>query len=220
MSAGRPPPRGPPAPPAARRGPGGRSPSRASTPPRWTTWPRRRASPSPCCTNTSARNGELYLELLDDVGQRCSSAITKATESAAGRPASRSRPASPPTSASWPSTSSAFRVLFGGGARRDEEFADAVRRVEDAIAEAIAALIEADIDDDHRRLLAHGIVGLAEGTSRHWVGQRARPRPRRAGGARRRPGLGRPPRRPPRVGRSDPGVVADELTDGRRVHLS
>jgi hypothetical protein len=41
--------------------------------------------------------------------------------------------------------------------------------VEDAIAEAIAALVDADIDDDHRRLLAHGLVGLAEGTSRHWV---------------------------------------------------
>jgi len=41
--------------------------------------------------------------------------------------------------------------------------------VEEAIADAIAVLIEADIDADHRRLLANGIVGLAEGTGRHWV---------------------------------------------------
>src|SRR5438874_2223612 len=49
------------------------------------------------------------------------------------------------------------------------EFADAVRRVEDAMATAVAALIEADIDGEHRRLLAYGIVGLAEATSRYWV---------------------------------------------------
>ena len=51
----------------------------------------------------------------------------------------------------------------------DRDFAAAIRRVEDAIAEAIAVLIDADIDDDHRRLLAHGLVGLAEGASRQWV---------------------------------------------------
>ena len=37
------------------------------------------------------------------------------------------------------------------------------------MADAIAALIDADIDDDHRRLLAYGIVGLAEAASRWWV---------------------------------------------------
>jgi hypothetical protein len=63
----------------------------------------------------------------------------------------------------------AFGLLFGSGARRDEEFADAVRRVEDTMAAAIAALIEADIAVDHRQLLGYGIVGLAEVTSRHWV---------------------------------------------------
>ena len=49
--------------------------------------------------------------------------------------------------------------------------------MEDAIADAIAVLIEADIDDEHRRLLAHGIVGLAESTSRHWLrhGRREHP---------------------------------------------
>jgi len=64
---------------------------------------------------------------------------------------------------------SAFTLLFGSGARRDDEFAEAVRRVEASVAEAVARLIEADIDGEHRRLLAYGLVGLAEGTSRHWV---------------------------------------------------
>jgi len=64
----------------------------------------------------------------------------------------------------------AFTVLFGGGTRRDGEFADAARRVEEAIAEAISALIDVPgLAEDDRRILAHGIVGLTEGTSRHWV---------------------------------------------------
>ena len=36
-------------------------------------------------------------------------------------------------------------------------------------AESIASLIDVDLDDEHRRTLAHGIVGLAEGTGRHWI---------------------------------------------------
>ena len=38
----------------------------------------------------------------------------------------------------------AFRVLFGGGTRRDEEFAAQVAEVEGAIAEAIATLIDVE----------------------------------------------------------------------------
>ena len=63
----------------------------------------------------------------------------------------------------------AFQLLFGSGARRDEEFADAVRRVEANVADAIAPLIAADLDDDHRLVLAYALVAMAEGTSRHWV---------------------------------------------------
>ena len=38
-------------------------------------------------------------------------------------------------------------------------------------ADAIAPLIAANIDADHRRTLAHGLVGLAEGVSRRLVEQ-------------------------------------------------
>ena len=44
-----------------------------------------------------------------------------------------------------------------------------VRKVEEAIAEAIEPLIAADIDANHRRTLAHALVGLAEGASRQLV---------------------------------------------------
>jgi hypothetical protein len=64
---------------------------------------------------------------------------------------------------------SAFSLLFGGSVRLDPEFADALHHVETFLAEAIATLIDADLDDEHRRTLAFGIVGLAEGTGRHWI---------------------------------------------------
>jgi hypothetical protein len=62
-----------------------------------------------------------------------------------------------------------FVLLFGDGSRRDEEFAEAVNRVEETIADFVAALIDAGLDDDHRQLLAHAIVGMAESASRRWV---------------------------------------------------
>jgi AcrR family transcriptional regulator len=112
---------------------------------------------------------ELYLELLDDVGQRLLEEVQKAT-AAAGGPRQQVESGFTAYFRFVADHESAFRLLFGGDGREaDAQFADVVRRVEDAIADAIAALIEADIDDDHRRLLAYGVVGLAEATSRHWV---------------------------------------------------
>ena len=112
----------------------------------------------------------LYLELLDDVGQQLLDAIAAATSSAA-TPRQQVENGFAAYFRFVDQERSAFRLLFGGGGRRDEEFAEAVRRVEQTLATAIAALIEADIDDEHRMLLAQGIVGLAEGTARHWLAQ-------------------------------------------------
>ncbi len=110
----------------------------------------------------------LYRELLEDVGQQLLDAIRAAT-AVAHTPRQQVENGFAAYFRFVLDERSAFRLLFGGGGRRDEEFADAVRRVEDAIAEAIAVLIEADIDADHRRMLAQGLVGLAEGTGRYWV---------------------------------------------------
>jgi AcrR family transcriptional regulator len=110
----------------------------------------------------------LYLELLEDVGQQLLDRIALAT-AAAATPKQQVENGFAAYFRFVQEQRSAFRLLFEGGSRRDEEFADAVRQVEDAIAEAIAVLIEADIDAGHRRLLAQGIVGLAEGTARHWL---------------------------------------------------
>jgi AcrR family transcriptional regulator len=112
---------------------------------------------------------ELYLELLDTVGGRLQDAIVTATASADG-PRQQVEQGFTAYFRFVAEHQEAFQVLFGGGTRRDEEFASYVRRVEDAIAGAISALIEVEgLPDEDRRLLAYGIVGLAEGASRHWL---------------------------------------------------
>ena len=112
---------------------------------------------------------DLYQELLHDVGGRLREAITVATARAAG-PRQQVEAGFAAYFRFVAEHPNAFRVLFGSGSRRDLEFSQTVRLVEASIADTIATLIEADIDDDHRRLLANGIVGLAEGTARHWIG--------------------------------------------------
>jgi AcrR family transcriptional regulator len=111
---------------------------------------------------------ELYLELLSEVGQRLLVAIEKAT-SEAGSPRAQVENGFGAYFRWVHDNHREFTLLFGSGARRDGEFAEAVHVVEEATADAIATLIHADVDDDHRRLLAYGLVGLAEGTSRRLV---------------------------------------------------
>jgi hypothetical protein len=65
----------------------------------------------------------------------------------------------------------------------DDELGDALRRVEDAIAEAIDPLIDAGLDSEHRRLLAYAVVGMAEGAMRNWVDRRPVASTRSAGGS-------------------------------------
>ncbi|HUQ40338.1 MAG TPA: TetR/AcrR family transcriptional regulator [Acidimicrobiales bacterium] len=116
----------------------------------------------------------LYLELLDDVGTQLLSTIAGAT-AGAGSPRHQVENGFAAYFRFVADRRSAFRLLFGDGPRRDPEFASAVRRVEDSIAAVIADLIEADLEPEHRRQLAHGIVGLAEGTSQHWLARGADP---------------------------------------------
>lgn len=112
---------------------------------------------------------ELYLELLDDVGSRLRTAIDKATTEATS-PREQVERGVAAYFRFVAEHQAAFQVLFGGGTRRDEEFAGYARQVEDAIATTVAALIDVEgLEEADRRLLAHGIVGLAEGTGRHWL---------------------------------------------------
>ena len=111
---------------------------------------------------------ELYLALLDEVGARLLTAISKATAGATD--GKNQTELGFRAYFRWVADDhDAFLLLFGSGARRDEEFNDAVRKVTAQVAEAIKPLIAADIDAEHQRTLAHGLVGLAEGVSRRLV---------------------------------------------------
>lgn len=111
----------------------------------------------------------LYLELLDDVGNDLLDTITKATAEATN-PAEQVRLGFAAFFRFVRDEADAFRLLFGSGTRRDPEFAEAVERVEDAIAATIAEFIVIEgLDEERRLLLALGLVGMAEATSRHWM---------------------------------------------------
>jgi AcrR family transcriptional regulator len=115
-----------------------------------------------------ASKRELYLALLEEAGRGLLTAIAEATATVTDGKAQTE--AGFTAYFQWVADDhDAFLLLFGSGARRDEEFAEAVRRVEETIAEAIEPLIAADIDTSHRRTLAHALVGLAEGASRQLV---------------------------------------------------
>lgn len=111
---------------------------------------------------------DLYLALLEEVGNRLLTAISKATAGAADGKSQTELGFL--AYFRWVAEDhDLFRLLFGSGARRDDEFNDAVRKVTAIVAEAIAPLIAADIDLEHQRTIAHALVGLAEGVSRRLV---------------------------------------------------
>jgi AcrR family transcriptional regulator len=108
---------------------------------------------------------DLFHALLDEVGTRLLTAITVATADASDGKSQTERGFQ--AYFRWVANDhDAFRLLFGGGARRDDEFNTAVRRITDLAASSIAPLIAVDIDPEQRRTIAHALVGLAEGASR------------------------------------------------------
>lgn len=112
---------------------------------------------------------ELFAELLEDVGSQLEEVIVAAT-AAATSPRSQVEAGFGAYFGFVSKRRDAFRLLFGAGTRHDAEFAKTVRHFESGMAEIIATLIDIDgLDAAQRRLLAHGIVGIAEVTSRHWL---------------------------------------------------
>lgn len=110
----------------------------------------------------------LYTATLEAVGESMIAALTNATsaspsgkeQTAAGMVAYFRWVAEDPD---------AFSLLFGGGTRRDEEFAAVAQKVEKAAAELIAPLIEAGVDAGYQRMVAHALIGMSEGVSRHLI---------------------------------------------------
>ena len=103
---------------------------------------------------------DLYAALLEDVGNRLRTSIDKATADAIDGKTTTELGFR--AYFRWVADDhDSFRLLFGAGSRRDEEFSDAVRKITADSAQAIAPLIAVDIDESHRKTLAHALVGLA-----------------------------------------------------------
>lgn len=115
-----------------------------------------------------ASKQELYRALLEEAGSRLRTAVTAAVD---GAPSGKEQTVRGfKAYFRWVADDhDAFLLLFGSRAGRDAEATATIRRITADTATAIAPLIAADIDTDHQRALAHGLVGLAEGVSRHLV---------------------------------------------------
>ncbi|HEX5097831.1 MAG TPA: TetR/AcrR family transcriptional regulator [Acidimicrobiia bacterium] len=107
----------------------------------------------------------LYLELLTDTGRQLLDALSSATERV---PTGRER-----VEAGFRAyfqyvtrNRSGFRLLFGASIRTDSEFAAVVDGVVRSAADAISELIEIPASDEHRRVLATALVGMAESVGR------------------------------------------------------
>ena len=113
----------------------------------------------------------LYLELVDSIAQNLLTAIRQAVLRAEG-PRQQVELGFAAYFKLVVNNEAEFRLLYGRDHADDQELGRALRTVEDAIAEAIDPLIDAGLDPDHRRLPAYGIVGMAEGASRHFMTNR------------------------------------------------
>ncbi|HEX2578285.1 MAG TPA: TetR/AcrR family transcriptional regulator [Aquihabitans sp.] len=111
----------------------------------------------------------LYGELVDDLGRHLEEAIVAAVAEADG-PRQQVEAGFRAYFRWATSQGAAFRVLFADRNRVDRELAAAVAKVESMVADRVASLIVVEgLTDDERHVLAFGVVGLAESTSRHWL---------------------------------------------------
>jgi AcrR family transcriptional regulator len=111
---------------------------------------------------------DLYQALIEEVGNRLRTNIDKATAEATDGKSQTELGFR--AYFRWVAEDhDGFRLLFGSGSRRDDEFNESIRKITAESARAVAPLIAVDIDESHRETLAHALVGLAEGASRRLV---------------------------------------------------
>ena len=116
-----------------------------------------------------ASKRELFAELLGDVGRDLQEAITKAVTAAEG-PREMVELGFAAYFSFVNQHRNAFQLFYGGSMARDEEFAAVVNQTESAVAGLVAGLIEIEgLSAAQRTVLGHGIVGMIEGASIHWL---------------------------------------------------
>ncbi|GIU84133.1 MAG: TetR family transcriptional regulator [Acidimicrobiales bacterium] len=112
---------------------------------------------------------QLFLEVLRDIAGKLEEAILDATSRAVG-PRQQVEQGFRAFFRFVAERPSRFGILFSEATREIEAFRREVEGIEAALSEAIARLIVVEgIDDERRRLLAYGIVGMAEVTCRRWI---------------------------------------------------
>lgn len=108
----------------------------------------------------------LFVAVLEDVGNRLLVVLRDATSTAhTGR--ARVEAGFTAYFTFVANDRGAFRLLFGASARNDPEFADVVDHVLNDAAAAVSSLIQIPGAPEHRMVLAHAVVGMAEAISRH-----------------------------------------------------
>jgi AcrR family transcriptional regulator len=108
----------------------------------------------------------LFTELLEDIGHRLLSAFIEPVDAAAS-PRERVETGFAAYFRFVLDNGAAFRLIFGASVRNDPDFAVIADRVLHEAAEGVSTFIEIDGTDEHRLVLAHALVGIAEATSRH-----------------------------------------------------
>ena len=112
---------------------------------------------------------ELFTELLADVGRDLQDNITKAVAAADG-PREMVQLGFAAYFAYVDRHRDAFKLFYGGSLARDHEFADLVNQTERTIAALVGSMIEIEgLSSAQRQVLGHGIVGMIEGASIHWL---------------------------------------------------
>ncbi|MFM8868119.1 MAG: TetR/AcrR family transcriptional regulator [Ilumatobacteraceae bacterium] len=115
-----------------------------------------------------ASKSALFLEIIDEVGREMITSVTSASSSQGdGRTKTELGVIA---FFQWVAAyNDSFRFLFDSGVRTDPEFATAIQKVLDSMAEAIAPLISNTIAPERLDLLAHGVVGTCESVARHLI---------------------------------------------------
>ncbi|MCP5027213.1 MAG: TetR/AcrR family transcriptional regulator [Actinomycetia bacterium] len=116
-----------------------------------------------------ASKRDLYAALLEAVGVELINRITGAVANAA-----RAKEMVDLGFQAWfrfvAEEPAAFALLYSGESRQDPEFSRQAARVEQQLADTIGGLLDIpDLDHEHRRLLAHGIMGISEAVTRTWL---------------------------------------------------
>ncbi len=111
----------------------------------------------------------LFIEVLDECGRRLGATMDKAAANAAG-PREQVELGLSSFVQFFEDNPAAFRTMFSDAIRSDPEFSERVNQIEMMLANGIADLIDVpDLTSADRAVLAHGIVGLAEGACRYWI---------------------------------------------------